>query len=90
VRRSKAREPATAEPVNGPHGCAKAGELKRPEATSPHTESMLAVYDGRRCVGHLLLRGKAGVEAYDAADHSLGLFPTERAAADAISAKVVS
>jgi hypothetical protein len=32
-----------------------------------------------------LSRGKLGVEAFDAAEHSLGIFPTEREAAAAIS-----
>ena len=39
--------------------------------------ALLAVYDGRNCVGHLLHRGKSGVEAFDADDNSLGLFPTQ-------------
>jgi hypothetical protein len=30
--------------------------------------ALLAVYDGRNCVGHLLDRGKSGVEAFDAND----------------------
>jgi hypothetical protein len=33
-----------------------------------------------------MLRGKLGVEAYDSNDRSLGLFPNQKAAADAISA----
>jgi hypothetical protein len=32
-------------------------------------------------------RGRQGVEAYDADDVSLGIFPTVKAAADAISAR---
>jgi hypothetical protein len=47
----------------------------------------LAVYDGRECIGHLLLLGKAGFEAYDAADRPIGVFPSQSAAADALSAK---
>jgi hypothetical protein len=43
--------------------------------------ALLAVYDGRNCVGHLLHRGKSGVEAFDADDNSLGLFPTQAEAA---------
>jgi hypothetical protein len=45
----------------------------------------LAVFDGQRCLGHLLSRGKLGVEAYDASDSSLGIFPNQKAAADAVS-----
>ena len=46
----------------------------------------LAVYDGEplRCIGFILPRGKSNVEAFDADDRSLGLFPTQRAAADAV------
>ena len=47
----------------------------------------LAVFDGRECIGHLLPRGKAGIEAYDRDDVSLGLFPNQKTAADAVSAK---
>ena len=42
------------------------------------------VYDGQRCLGHMLSRGKTGVEAFDRDDKSFGLFPDQRAAADAI------
>jgi hypothetical protein len=43
------------------------------EATSP-CPTCLAVYDGRTCIGSLMPRGKSGVEAFDSADRSLGLF----------------
>jgi hypothetical protein len=43
------------------------------------------VYDGRRCLGHIIARGKAGFEAFDADDRSVGLFPSQRAAASAIT-----
>jgi hypothetical protein len=89
VGRPKARRPATANAVREPHGSAKAGELKRPEV-SQTAMSMLAVYDGRTCIGHLLMRGKAGVEAFDADDRSLGLYPDLKAAAAAIRARVAS
>jgi hypothetical protein len=42
---------------------------------------LVYVYDGQRCLGHLLSRGKTGVEAFD---QSLGLFPDQHAAANAI------
>lgn len=45
---------------------------------------MVAVYDGRACLGHVLGRGKAGFEAFDGDDHSLGIFPSQRADAAAI------
>jgi hypothetical protein len=42
---------------------------------------MLSVYDGRECIGHLMLRGRSGVEAFDSNGHSLGLFPDQQSAA---------
>ena len=44
----------------------------------------LSIYDGQRCVGHLILRGRQGVEAFDADDRSLGIFPDQKAAVAAI------
>jgi hypothetical protein len=46
--------------------------------------SLIYVYDGRACLGHVLSRGKLGFEAFDLDEKSLGLFPTQRAAATAI------
>jgi hypothetical protein len=37
-----------------------------------------------------LLRGKAGVEAFDADDRSLGVFPDMKTAAAAVSARAAS
>jgi hypothetical protein len=45
----------------------------------------LAIYSGRECLGHLLPRGPLGFEAYDCNDKSLGIFPNQKSAADAIS-----
>jgi hypothetical protein len=42
------------------------------------------VYDGRRCLGFILARGKPGFEAFDADDKSVGLFPSQREAANAV------
>jgi len=39
---------------------------------------------GARCFGHLLARGLNGVEAFDAADRSLGIFATPGQAVDAL------
>ena len=47
--------------------------------------AMLSVYDGQRCLGRILQRGKRGFEAFDAEDHSLGTFPTNQEAADAVT-----
>jgi hypothetical protein len=49
--------------------------------------SALAVYSGQVCLGHILPRGKSGVEAFDADDRSLGMFPDQKSAADAVSQK---
>jgi hypothetical protein len=48
---------------------------------------MAYVYDGRRCLGFILARGKLGFEAMDRDEQSLGLFLSQRAAADALTAK---
>jgi hypothetical protein len=51
---------------------------------------MLAVYvpgwDGHNtvCVGFILARGKDGYEAFSTNDRSVGVFPNQRAAADAL------
>jgi len=47
---------------------------------------MLAVYDGQICVGHLLARGRSGVEAFGANDESLGVYPTQKEAMQALYA----
>jgi hypothetical protein len=90
MRRLKAAKPATAGAVNGLHAVS-AGRPKRCDADTPTefpTQALfLALYDGQRCLGHLLPRGKLGVEAYDADDRSLGLFPDQKTAADAVSQK---
>jgi hypothetical protein len=44
------------------------------------------VYDGKRCLGFILARGKLGFEAMDRDEQSLGLFPSQRDAANAITA----
>jgi hypothetical protein len=46
--------------------------------------SMLSVYDGQRCVGFVMHRGKCGFEAIDDADKSLGHFQTQHEAASAL------
>jgi len=47
---------------------------------------MQYIHDGRICIGFIYRRGVAGFEAFTADDRvSLGLFKTQREAADAIS-----
>jgi hypothetical protein len=61
--------------------------MKRaPKSNAAEAAPCLAVYDGQTCVGHILARGKAGHEATDPDDQSLGTFATVKAAADAILA----
>jgi hypothetical protein len=45
---------------------------------------MLSVYDGQTCRGFILLRGRAGFEAYDCDEKLLGTFKTQREAANVI------
>jgi hypothetical protein len=42
------------------------------------------LYDGQRCIGHIIARGKTGFEAFDVNDRSLGLYPSQREAAAAL------
>jgi hypothetical protein len=42
------------------------------------------VYDGARCLGFILKRGKLGFEAIDREETSLGIFQTQAAAANAV------
>jgi hypothetical protein len=58
---------------------ARRGQQERFESKAP----LLAVYDGRDCIGQLLRRGN-GVEAYGADSASLGLFPDTDQAATAV------
>jgi hypothetical protein len=45
----------------------------------------LAVYDGQTCIGHLLARGRSGVEVFGADDESLGVYPTQKEAMQAVT-----
>jgi hypothetical protein len=49
--------------------------------------SLAYVYDGRECLGHVLGRGKLGFEALDRDDKSIGIFETQRQAANALLIK---
>jgi hypothetical protein len=51
----------------------------------PDCSPFVSVYSGRACGGFIINHGRCGFEAFDADHHSLGLFATEKAAADAIS-----
>jgi hypothetical protein len=47
---------------------------------------MLSLYSGRDCAGFILSRGPKGFEAFTVEEKSLGLFPNQRDAADAVTA----
>jgi hypothetical protein len=81
VSSRKARKAAADRPARGSHAISTAGRLLDRGA---YTTSLLGVYDGQRCLGFLLPRNREGVEAFDVNTKSLGLYPTQAAAADAI------
>jgi len=58
---------------------------RRAAAMTVHVEPFASVYDDRSCLGVILARGRSGFEAHAADDHSLGLFPSPRKAAAAIT-----
>jgi hypothetical protein len=89
VRFRKAARPATAETVNGPRTSEHAAEPLEGDATQ-NQPALQSVYDGRERVGHLLLRGKQGVEAFDANEVSLGIYPDLKTAADAVVSKAAA
>jgi hypothetical protein len=59
---------------------------KNRKARDVDSLACLGVYDGSICIGYLLPREGHGVEAYGADDASLGLYPDQKDAADAVSA----
>jgi hypothetical protein len=52
------------------------------------TTGLLSVYDGQTCIGHLLARGRSGVEAFDVNDVSLGVFASQYEAITALIAAI--
>lgn len=51
---------------------------------------MVSVYNGQDCLGHILNRDKVSFAAYTYLDELVGIFPTQQAAADALSGKVIA
>jgi hypothetical protein len=81
VRSRKTRSPAAAEQRARPRRVGQRGS----KTTDTDSRSALqSVYDGQRCIG-FLVRGRSGIEAYDAAERSLGTYPNLKNAADAVS-----
>jgi hypothetical protein len=74
-----------------PERRSKAVEHKRETACEVDPINMLAVYlpgpdgHGTVCCGHIMPRGKSGFEAFDRDDRSVGIFPTQSHAADAVT-----
>jgi hypothetical protein len=90
MRRRKAARP-TGHKTRKPRAVFSSGKSRDRQAISSDLiMQALAVYDGQQCLGHLLPRGKAGVEAFGAGDKSLGVFPNQKAAADAVSKAAAS
>jgi hypothetical protein len=54
-------------------------------ASARNSNQLLSVFDGRECVGFILARGRAGYQAFTADEKSLGLYPSQKQAADAIT-----
>jgi len=46
---------------------------------------LVSIYEGRLCIGFVRACSPKGYQAYTADEQSLGLFPTQRAAADAVT-----
>jgi hypothetical protein len=51
------------------------------------TSSLTPVLVDNHCIGHVLDRGRAGFQAFDASDQSIGTFAT---AADAVQALIAA
>jgi hypothetical protein len=49
-----------------------------------NTSPIVSVYSGQTCIGFILHRGRAGFEAFDREQRSLGFFRSQREAAAAI------
>jgi hypothetical protein len=88
LRRHKAAKPVSATTENRLH-VTNAGRQERHDAYKSFDPSaqpgFLSVYDGQTCIGHLLPRNKLGTEAYDQTDRSIGIYPSQRLAADALT-----
>lgn len=48
------------------------------------TPTMVSVYDGTTCIGHVLASGPKHFEAFDRDDKSIGIFERQRQAASAL------
>jgi hypothetical protein len=46
--------------------------------------NLVSVYDGTKCLGHVLHKPRVGYEAFDRDDKSIGVFTSQREAANAL------
>jgi hypothetical protein len=53
---------------------------------STPTPTLIPILAGEVCIGHVIDRGRAGFEAFDRDDQSLGIFATAAQAVDALLA----
>jgi len=51
-----------------------------------NSPTLVSVYDGRACRGFVISRGCKGYEGFTADEKSVGIFPNQRAAANAVFA----
>jgi hypothetical protein len=56
-------------------------------AATPRAVPLVSIYDGQRCLGFILARGKTGFEAFAADEQSLGLFQSQEGAVAALMAQ---
>ena len=54
---------------------------RQAKSSSISFQATVAVYAGRECLGHIVACGKGVFEAFDYDDRSVGIFPTQSAAA---------
>jgi hypothetical protein len=59
---------------------------RQAETARSATTPMVSVYDGRACLGFIFARGRAGYEALNREQRSLGLFKTAAVAANVVFA----
>jgi hypothetical protein len=84
----KASRPAADDAAREPRAGVSAGELRSREATATRRPCLATVFAGQTCIGFLLSRGKLGHEAFTADERSLGVFPSMKLAASAVSEAV--
>jgi hypothetical protein len=53
------------------------------------TAMLFSVYDGQRCIGFIIARGKLGFEAFDHDERALVVFPSKKLASVAVSSEAV-